>query len=141
IASLFRSLPSRVAVVVAERPASVAGFRCWRSDSVRRISALVPQRFVRNGLRRLRRARGSAKRQYMSALRIAPSLLSSDIGHLAQEIDQVAAAGADWIHVDVMDGRFVPNFTFGTPIVRAARAATKLPLDVHLMMVEPERYI
>ena len=74
-------------------------------------------------------------------MRIAPSLLSSDIGHLAQEIDQVAAVGADWIHVDVMDGRFVPNFTFGTPIVRAARAATKLPIDVHLMMVEPERYI
>src|SRR5690606_33765993 len=77
----------------------------------------------------------------MSPLRIAPSLLSSDLGHLAREVDQVVTAGADWIHVDVMDGRFVPNFTFGMPIVRAARAATKLPVDVHLMMVEPERYV
>lgn len=72
---------------------------------------------------------------------IAPSLLSCDFGHLAQEIHDVAEAGADWIHVDVMDGRFVPNITIGPLIVEAARRATSLPLDVHLMIVEPERYV
>ena len=72
---------------------------------------------------------------------IAPSILSADFGHLAEEVRAVEAAGADWIHVDVMDGRFVPNITIGPPVVRAVRAATKLPLDVHLMIVEPERYV
>jgi ribulose-phosphate 3-epimerase len=72
---------------------------------------------------------------------IAPSILSADFGRLAEEIRAVEAAGADWIHVDVMDGRFVPNITIGPPVLRAVRAATKLPLDVHLMIVEPERYV
>ncbi|MCC6558617.1 MAG: ribulose-phosphate 3-epimerase [Polyangiaceae bacterium] len=72
---------------------------------------------------------------------IAPSILSADFGRLAEEIRAVEAAGADWIHVDVMDGRFVPNITIGPLIVRAVRAATKLPVDVHLMIVEPERYV
>lgn len=72
---------------------------------------------------------------------IAPSLLSCDFGRLADEIKAVEAAGADWIHVDVMDGRFVPNITIGPLIVEAARRATSLPLDVHLMIVEPERYV
>jgi ribulose-phosphate 3-epimerase len=76
-----------------------------------------------------------------SPLIIAPSILSADFGRLAEEVRAVEAAGADWIHVDVMDGRFVPNITLGPPIVKAIRAATKLPVDVHLMIVEPEKYI
>ena len=74
-------------------------------------------------------------------MRVAPSILSADLGRLADEVRAVEAAGADWIHVDVMDGRFVPNITFGPDIVRTVRAATKLPVDVHLMVVEPERQI
>jgi ribulose-phosphate 3-epimerase len=74
-------------------------------------------------------------------IRIAPSILSADLGRLADEVREVAALGADWIHVDVMDGRFVPNFTVGPGIVRAVNAATELPIDVHLMILEPERYI
>jgi ribulose-phosphate 3-epimerase len=68
-------------------------------------------------------------------------VLSADLGRLRDQVDQVVAGGADWIHVDVMDGRFVPNLTFGAPIIRALRKLTDLPLDVHLMVVEPERYI
>ena len=74
-------------------------------------------------------------------LRIAPSILSADFGHLAEEVRAVESAGADWIHVDVMDGRFVPNITIGPPVVKAIRAATRLPIDVHLMIVEPEKYL
>lgn len=73
--------------------------------------------------------------------RIAPSILSADFGRLAEEIRAVDEAGADWIHVDVMDGRFVPNITIGPLVVEAVRKATKKPLDVHLMIVEPERYV
>jgi ribulose-phosphate 3-epimerase len=76
-----------------------------------------------------------------SGVRIAPSILSADFGRLAEEVRAVAAAGADWIHVDVMDGRFVPNITIGPLVVQAVRAATTLPIDVHLMIVEPERYV
>ncbi|HTN83707.1 MAG TPA: ribulose-phosphate 3-epimerase [Sorangium sp.] len=72
---------------------------------------------------------------------VAPSILSADFGRLADEVRAVEAAGADWIHVDVMDGRFVPNITIGPLVVRAVRAATRLPLDVHMMVVEPERYV
>jgi ribulose-phosphate 3-epimerase len=74
-------------------------------------------------------------------VRIAPSILSADFGRLAEEVRAVEAAGADIIHVDVMDGRFVPNITIGPVVVQAVRAATRLPVDVHLMIVEPERYI
>ncbi|HEY2406506.1 MAG TPA: ribulose-phosphate 3-epimerase [Polyangiaceae bacterium] len=74
-------------------------------------------------------------------IRIAPSILSADLGRLADEVRAAEAAGGDWIHVDVMDGRFVPNITLGPLIVRAVRDATKLPVDVHLMIVEPEKYI
>jgi ribulose-phosphate 3-epimerase len=76
-----------------------------------------------------------------TSLKIAPSILSSDFGNLAREVASVEAAGADWIHVDVMDGRFVPNITIGPVVVRAVRKATRLPIDVHLMIVEPERYL
>lgn len=74
-------------------------------------------------------------------IRIAPSILSADFGRLGEEITAVDAAGADWIHVDVMDGHFVPNLTIGPVVVKAARAATKKPLDVHLMIESPERYV
>ncbi len=75
------------------------------------------------------------------SVRIAPSILASDFARLGEEVRAVEAAGADMVHVDVMDGRFVPNITVGPPIVGALRKVTKLPLDVHLMIVEPERYI
>ncbi len=74
-------------------------------------------------------------------IRIAPSLLSADFGRLAEEVRAVEAAGADVIHVDVMDGRFVPNITIGPLVVEAVRKVTKLPIDAHLMIVEPERYV
>ena len=72
---------------------------------------------------------------------IAPSILSADFSRLGEEIRAVDAAGADWIHVDVMDGRFVPNITIGPLIVEAIRPITQKPLDVHLMIVEPEKYV
>jgi ribulose-phosphate 3-epimerase len=72
---------------------------------------------------------------------IAPSILSADFGHLDSQIKAVDKAGADWIHVDVMDGRFVPNITIGPLVVSAARKATALPLDVHLMIVEPDTHL
>lgn len=72
---------------------------------------------------------------------IAPSVLSSDFSKLGEEITRITRAGADWIHLDVMDGHFVPNITFGPPVVAAMRPYTKLPFDVHLMMDEPLRYL
>jgi ribulose-phosphate 3-epimerase len=76
-----------------------------------------------------------------SRIRIAPSILSADLGRLADQVAAVKAGGADWLHVDVMDGRFVPNLTFGANMVAALKRLTDLPLDVHLMVVEPEKYI
>ena len=73
-------------------------------------------------------------------VRIAPSVLSADFGRLAEDIKRCEEGGADWIHVDVMDGRFVPNLTFGAKVIETLRGLTKLPLDVHLMVVEPEKY-
>ena len=74
-------------------------------------------------------------------VRLAPSLLAADFTRLGEQIQAVEAAGADWIHIDVMDGRFVPNISVGPLVVEACRRATDLPLDVHLMIVEPERYL
>jgi len=73
--------------------------------------------------------------------RIAPSILAADFTRLGEEIQAVEAAGADWIHADIMDGHFVPNITFGPMVVEAVRRVTRLPIDVHLMISEPERYI
>jgi ribulose-phosphate 3-epimerase len=74
-------------------------------------------------------------------IRVAPSILSADFGRLGQEVRNAADSGGDWIHVDVMDGRFVPNLTIGPLVVEAVRRATDKPLDVHLMVVEPEKLI
>ncbi|MDD3824790.1 MAG: ribulose-phosphate 3-epimerase [Anaerolineaceae bacterium] len=74
-------------------------------------------------------------------VKIAPSILAADFARLGAEVAEAEAAGADYIHVDVMDGHFVPNLTMGPPIVRAVRRVTELPLDVHLMMEAPERYL
>ena len=79
----------------------------------------------------------------MSAARrfVAPSLLSADFADLAGGIRVIEASGADWVHVDVMDGRFVPNISFGFPVIEAVRKRTSLPFDTHLMIQEPERYV
>jgi ribulose-phosphate 3-epimerase len=76
----------------------------------------------------------------VSVVRIVPSILSADFAHLADEIAMLEEGGADWVHVDVMDGNFVPNITYGTKVIETVRRLTELPLDVHLMVVEPERY-
>ena len=75
------------------------------------------------------------------AMKIAVSILSADFTQLGAQIAACEAGGADWIHIDVMDGHFVPNLTLGPVIVEAARRATRLPLDVHLMITSPERYV
>ena len=74
-------------------------------------------------------------------MKIAPSILSADFAALGEAVARVEAGGADQLHVDVMDGRFVPNITIGPPVIESVRKRTRLPLDVHLMIVEPERYI
>jgi ribulose-phosphate 3-epimerase len=75
------------------------------------------------------------------SIRIAPSILSADFARLGEEIAMVTEAGADWIHVDVMDGQFVPNLTFGAKVIETVRTLTDLPIDVHLMVIQPEKYL
>ena len=75
------------------------------------------------------------------AVRIAPSILSADFARLGEELENIERGGADWVHVDVMDGRFVPNITIGPLIVQAVKRSTSLPLDDHQVDVEPERYV
>jgi len=77
----------------------------------------------------------------VSGVVIAPSILSADFGRLAEQVQEAEEAGADWIHVDVMDGHFVPNITLGPAITAAVREATDLPVDVHLMIESPDRYV
>jgi ribulose-phosphate 3-epimerase len=72
---------------------------------------------------------------------VAPSILSADFANLGKEIERAEQAHADWIHVDVMDGHFVPNLTIGAPVIKSLRKRTKLPLDVHLMITDPDRYL
>jgi len=77
----------------------------------------------------------------LSKVLVSPSLLSADFAELATEMKKVTEAGADWLHVDVMDGNFVPNLTLGMPIIKSIKPHAKIPLDVHLMIEKPERYI
>src|SRR5690606_5298860 len=84
---------------------------------------------------------GRERHHRVSSVKISPSILSADFARLADGVAEAEAAGADWIHVDVMDGHFVPNITIGVPVVAALRRVTKLPLDVHLMIERPERYV
>ena len=74
-------------------------------------------------------------------VRIGPSILAADLLRLGEQLDAIAAAGADFVHVDIMDGQFVPNISFGLPIVEAVRRGTSLPVDVHLMIAEPDRWV
>jgi ribulose-phosphate 3-epimerase len=78
---------------------------------------------------------------FPDGIRLAPSILAADMGHLADQVSEVVAAGADRIHVDVMDGHFVPNISFGPVVVRSLKTVTSIPLEVHLMISEPDRYL
>ena len=77
----------------------------------------------------------------MNKILVAPSILSADFANLERDIKKVENAGADWLHIDVMDGHFVPNITIGVPVVKSIKKITNLPLDVHLMIENPEKYI
>jgi ribulose-phosphate 3-epimerase len=85
-------------------------------------------------------ARKTPRDQESRRIRIAPSLLSADFARLADDVAMCEAGGADWLHIDVMDGQFVPNLTFGAKVIETVRRLTQLPLDVHLMVVQPEKY-
>ena len=77
----------------------------------------------------------------MSGIIVSPSILSADFANLERDINKIKEGGADWVHIDVMDGHFVPNLTIGAPVVKSLRAITDLPLDVHLMIENPDKYI
>src|SRR3989442_2510697 len=133
-------------------PASISRRPRLRSPTERSSSAPCPTSTASTASSRLGCSRGTepedTHRESWASFRyttvvpaIAPSILSADFGRLADEVRAAAAAGADWLHVDVMDGHFVPPITVGPAVVEALRRATTLPLDVHLMIQQPERHV
>src|SRR5271167_2758867 len=113
-----------------------------RSKYIRRAAPVQRARIICCGAAAANGGRSPEGSSLMTGpIIVAPSILSADFGRLADEVRAVDAAGADWIHVDVMDGRFVPNITIGPVVVAAVRKATAKPVDVHLMIVEPEHYL
>jgi ribulose-phosphate 3-epimerase len=120
------------------RPGLAAGVKIPAGDAFFRFSPSPPDAYDR----RQEGIDSPAALRYRNPMRIiAPSILSADFSRLGEEIRAVAAAGADWIHIDVMDGRFVPNITIGPAVVSALRKTTALPFDVHLMIADPDRYL